>query len=263
MRQKMLLLGAVLFGFLAFVLSYMQLQAERQRIMGASQKIYLIRATRNLVAGQEIGEGDIARDEVQRVIRPGQVTRELDWSQSSMVVGRRLETSILAGHHIMSSDLKPMTQQHGLTGIIRDGMRAVSIPVDGTGAVSNLVQPNDGVDVIGTFRFPDLRGDSALDTVTLTLLQNVRVLAVGNRWGQTGFDPSNTRGYSTVTLLLWPNEVEMIVFASQKGRLSLSLRNYEDTRIDRSIESRSVNFRELEKAIPAYNERRSKRQSGL
>lgn len=262
MRQKFLLLGAVFFGFLAFVLSYFQLQAERMKITGAAESVMLIKVTRNLAAGETIKESDIARDEVRRIIRPGMPSREIFWTQSASVIGRQLESSIMAGQHLQNTDLKPMTHQHGLTGIIRDGMRAVSIPVDTTGAVSNLIQPSDNVDVIGTFRFPDMRGDNALDTVTLTLLQNVKVLAVGNRWGQTGIDPTNSRSYSTVTLLLWPNEVEMVIFASQKGKLSLSLRSYEDFRIDRSIESRSVNFRQLEKDIPSYNENRSKRQGG-
>ncbi|UKI31568.1 MAG: hypothetical protein L6W00_28085 [Lentisphaeria bacterium] len=52
----------------------------------------------------------------------------------------------------------------------------------------------------------------------------------------------------------------MIVFAAQKGRLTLSLRNFEDERIERSIESRSVNFKLLEKEIPNYNRRREERR---
>ncbi len=52
----------------------------------------------------------------------------------------------------------------------------------------------------------------------------------------------------------------MIVFAAQKGRLTLSLRNFEDERIERSIESRSVNFKLLEKEIPGYNRRREERR---
>jgi pilus assembly protein CpaB len=58
-----------------------------------------------------------------------------------------------------------------------------------------------------------------------------------------------------------PDEVEMIIFASQKGRLTLSLRNYEDTRITRDIEKRSVNFKLLEKEIPNYNQRREDRRN--
>ena len=63
-----------------------------------------------------------------------------------------------------------------------------------------------------------------------------------------------------MTLQLFPEEVEMIVFAAQKGRLTLSLRNFEDERIERSIESRSVNFKLLEKEIPNYNRRREERR---
>ena len=138
----------------------------------------------------------------------------------------------------------------------------MSIPVDPVSSVNNLIQPNDNVDVLGTFRFPDLRGDNSLDTVTITILQNVKVLAVGNRWGSNyGSDAMNAqRSYSTVTLQLYPDEVEMVIFAAQKGRLTLSLRNFEDERISKDIEARSVNFKSLEKEIPKYNKRREERR---
>ena len=42
MRQKFLLLGAVVFGLLAFVLSYQQLEAEKRRIIGDSETVVLI-----------------------------------------------------------------------------------------------------------------------------------------------------------------------------------------------------------------------------
>ena len=247
MRQKLLLLGAVFFGFLAFVLSYQQIQAEKEKIMGSAESVFLIKVTRNIAAGEEIREGDIARVEVQRMRNQP----------------RRLESSMIAGQTLLNTDLKPISLRQGFSGIIRQGMRAVSIPVDTVSAVNNLVQPNDNVDVIGTFRFPDLRGDTALDTITLTILQDVKVLATGTRWGNPGADTQSGRTYGTVTLLVWPDEVEMLIFASRKGTLSLSLRNFEDSRIDRSMENRSINFRQLEKDIPKYNERRSRRQQGL
>ncbi len=263
MRQKLLLLGAVFFGFLAFVLSYQQIQAEKEKIMGSAESVFLIKVTRNIAAGEEIREGDIARVEVQRMRNQPISNREIPWSQSASVIGRRLESSMIAGQTLLNTDLKPISLRQGFSGIIRQGMRAVSIPVDTVSAVNNLVQPNDNVDVIGTFRFPDLRGDTALDTITLTILQDVKVLATGTRWGNPGADTQSGRTYGTVTLLVWPDEVEMLIFASRKGTLSLSLRNFEDSRIDRSMENRSINFRQLEKDIPKYNERRSRRQQGL
>ena len=261
MRQKLLLLGAVLFGLLAFVLTYRQLEAEKRRIMGDSETVVLIRITRNMVENEEIRETDVARYPVRRSREGRGFSREIPWREVSRVIGRRLESSMTANQILLSTDLKPLTRRQGFTGVIQSGWRAVSIPVDPVSSVNNLVQPGDNVDVIGTFRFPDVRGDAALDTITLTILQDVKVLAVGNRWGAAAFDPAAAgRSYGTVTLQLFPEEVEMIVFAAQKGRLTLSLRNFEDERIERSIESRSVNFKLLEKEIPNYNRRREERR---
>ena len=66
MRQKLLLLGAVVFGLLAFVLTYRQLEAEKRRILGDSETVVLIRITRNMVENEEIRETDVARHPVQR-----------------------------------------------------------------------------------------------------------------------------------------------------------------------------------------------------
>ena len=247
MRHKMLLLGAVLFGVIAFVLTYQQLEAERRSIRGTSETVMLIRLTRDKAEGEELRQEDLARYEAQRRPGEGGMSRDIPWTEASRVVGRRLEVSMRAGQTF--------------SGVIRQDYRAVSIPVDSVSSVNNLIQPNDNVDVIGTFRFPDVRGDSSLDTVTLTILQDVKVLAVGNRWGAASLDPTGNRTYGTVTLLLYPEEVEMIVFASQKGKLTLSLRNFEDERIERNIESRSVNFKLLEQEIPKYNQKRQERRS--
>lgn len=261
MRQKLLLLLAVIFGLLAFILTYQQLEAEKRRLQGNAEKVFLIRVTRNMAENEEITEADIARFPAERTREALAISREIPWSEASRIIGRKLETSIVAGQTLLSTDLKLPTQRQGFTAVIQPGRRAVAIPIDPVSSVNYLVQPNDNVDVIGTFRFPDVRGDTALDTITLTILQDVKVLAVGNRWGaMAGTDPNGARNYGTVTLLLWPDEVEMIVFASQKGKLSLSLRNFEDERIDRDIESRSVNFKLLEQEIPKYNQRREERR---
>lgn len=260
MRQKLLLLLAVIFGLLAFSLTYHQLEAEKRRLQGNAEKVILIRVTRNMAENEEITEADIARFPAERTRDALAVSREIPWSEAPRIIGRKLETSIVAGQTLLSTDLKLPTRRQGFTAVIQSGKRAVAIPVDPVSSVNNLVQPNDNVDVIGTFRFPDVRGDTALDTITMTILQDVKVLAVGNRWGAGAVDPAAGRSYGTVTLLLWPDEVEMITFASQKGKLSLSLRNFEDERIDRDIEKRSVNFKLLEKEIPRYNQRRDERR---
>lgn len=263
MKQKMLLVLAVFFGFLAFILSYAQLNAEKKKIMGEAETVYVIQLKRDKAANEEITMADIVRKE-RKIMRDSSInSREIPWSQAVNVIGRQLEVSMRKGQILQDTDLKLVTQRQGFTTHVRKGYRAVSIPVDATSSVTNLIQPQDNVDVIGTFRFPDLKGDSALDTVTITILQNVKVLAVGRRYGVYSADPQgNSRtSYNTVTLMLLPHEVEMVVFASQKGRLNLSLRNYNETEIIPNTQS--IDFRKLEKQLPQFNKIRERNQKGF
>jgi pilus assembly protein CpaB len=261
MRQKMLLLAAVFFGVLAFVLTYQQIQSEKQRIRGEAEVVYVIRLAKDIAPNEELKETDLAKTKTERFRGSAVAMREIPWDSSLKIIGRKLRASMDKGQILQWDDLKPASRKFtGLTGVVPTGYRAISIAVDTTSSVNNLVNPDDHVDIIGTFRFPDMKGDQALDTITMTILQNVRVLATGANWGvmSSSQPQSAARGYSTITLALTPKEVEMIIFASQKGRLSLSLRNDEETKFDSDLQS--VNFKFLEKNIPVYNSERQNRQ---
>ena len=260
MRHKILIILAVLFGLLAFILTYKQLEAEKARIHGDSEHVILIRVNRDMNEGEEITEADVVRYQTRRNKEAQMISREIPWSELAMVVGRKLATSVSKDQTLQTTDLQQPTYRNSFNNIINRNMRAVALPVDPISSVNYLIQPNDNVEVIGTFRFPSVKGNAELDTITLTILQDVKVLAVGNRWGASSIDPRGNRNYGTITLQVYPDEVEMLVFAAQKGTLSFSLRNYEDRSIDRNIESRRVNFARLEKEIPNYNKRRKDRR---
>ena len=66
MRQKMLLLLAVIFGLLAFMLTYKQLEHEKAKIRGTSEERLLIQIKNSMVEGQEIKLADIAPHRVRR-----------------------------------------------------------------------------------------------------------------------------------------------------------------------------------------------------
>ena len=133
---------------------------------------------------------------------------------------------------------------------IPPGMRAVSINVDPAGAVSYLIEPGSQVDVIGLFEVvippPETLSDfnSALEferRVAKTVLQNVRVLAVGGAASRGAYAPEiSGAGLGTVTLELSPEQVEALVFAQGivAGPLLLALRNPADNET-RTIAERS------------------------
>ena len=97
--------------------------------------------------------------------------------------------------------------------------------------MAGLLRPGDTVDVIVTIR-PDTNALGA-DWVTETILQAVRVLAVGSTviGTEEGDDePTDTTRKRTevVTLEVSPEEAEKLALATARGELHLALRGGED-----------------------------------
>ncbi len=257
MKQKLLLLAAVFFGVLAFMFTFQQINLEKRKIMESAVDVEVIRLTRELTGGQKITDDDIEKYVTKRYAGNA-VSAEIPWAHKNSILGQTVRGHLPVNRILMWNDIEDgfVSGQTGMTAIVRPGFRAISIPVDNVSSVTGLIRPNNYVDLIGTFRFPDARGDVALDTVTLTILQQVKVLACGTDMGKirAGMHAPSARSYNTVTLELTPKEVEMIIFAMQKGQLTMSLRNYEESNV--STELQSVNWSYLQKHIRKYNEER-------
>ena len=129
----------------------------------------------------------------------------------------------------------------------------------GASGVSGMVRPNDCVDVLGSFALPAQNAveDAELEMVTLTVLQNVTVLAVGSDTQRTLGDTRGASGYSSVTLQVTPREAEILVFAQQmKGKLFLTLRNKSDVYFENDLPR--VDFTQIEAELKTLNEYRQK-----
>ena len=259
MKQKLLLLAAVIFGVMAFILTFQQINSEREKIRSTMQEVPLLQAKHDIAENELIKEESIVVKKFPRARSQLAFSREVMADQKSLIIGRKAMFPIARGSVLQWNDLHSTVsgRQEGANTVIRSGYRAVAISVDQTASVAGLVQPNDYVDLIGTFKFPDMRGDASLDTITLTILQHVRVIATGNDYGIRAPGQGAARNYSTVTLELLPDEAEMIIFASQKGYIQLSLRNYEDAAITKDLQS--VNWKFLQKNLQKYSQEREKR----
>lgn len=261
MRQKILMLAAVFFGVLAFIFTYQQIKQERSKIMNSAVRVRLIKMKTDVSEGDKLMESDIEMYEALRFANAAANTLEIPWDRRSDVIGSPVRSMVRRGDILTWRDFKQVftKERTGLPAQTRSGWRAISIPVSSVTSVSGLIRPNNFVDVIGTFHFPDAKGDSSLDTVTMTILQRVKVLATGTDIGyaqQNGAQSAAAvpRSYSTVTLELTPKEVEMIIFAQQKGSLTLSLRSYEDPNITTDVQS--VDWAYLQQHIKEYTAER-------
>lgn len=266
MKQKIILLVALLAGIAAFVLSKKNFETFKAKFQAQFAQVRVVAADRNIPVGTVLVLRDIqaltvfSKSVTGRAVLPDEYTE---------LVGKKTRVFIQKDQPILWSDVDmPYGGAGGLSGMVKPGERALAIPVDSTAAVSGHVKPNDHVDIIGTFTFPVAAkggGSSAgqfSDTVTLTILQDVTVLATGHI---TSRRPSEMQGsadrmgsqYSSVTVGVTPREAEVLVFAHQKGRLTLSLRNREDVSVEQQLEN--VDFQKLEKNFNELNRVRQQR----
>jgi pilus assembly protein CpaB len=104
---------------------------------------------------------------------------------------------------------------------VRNGFRAVTIGVDINQSVSNLIEPEDEVDVILTKVTKDKENQPLSNSIVL--LQKVRVLAVGRKM----VTPENTKEpnveYSSVTLELNPEDAFSLITEKELGKIHLIL----------------------------------------
>ncbi len=116
--------------------------------------------------------------------------------------------------------------QIGITGKLRPGMRAVSIPMDLVKSVSGLVEPGDRVDVMASV----VHGNK--NPPTRTIIRGALVLAVNSALEPNaqptpapGSQPGGSTAPEVVTLAVTPEQADLLTFADFNTTLRLALRS--------------------------------------
>ncbi|HEY7957102.1 MAG TPA: Flp pilus assembly protein CpaB, partial [Polyangia bacterium] len=115
-----------------------------------------------------------------------------------------------------------------LSAAVQKGQRAITIPVDVSGSLAGMLRPGDHVDVIGTFA-----KNQGADWSTVTLLQNVLVIATGDQRGaveneEPAGPPGSQHTFSNITVSVDLEEAELLVFSMQRGPINVALRAQDD-----------------------------------
>lgn len=138
---------------------------------------------------------------------------------------RALITPVVANEVILDQRLARRESGGGLPAAIPEGMRAVSIRVDDVVAVAGFVQPGTMVDVLVTGD-PSMTGRPGI-SMTRTFLEDIRVLAAGQQVQQDA--SGKPQAVNVVTLLVTPEQSDLLALASTEGKIHLALRNTIDT----------------------------------
>jgi len=154
---------------------------------------------------------------------PSVATPEGSFNSLEKVVGRVTLTRIAAREPIINSRLATEGSSAGLSAIIPEGYRAMSVRVDDEVGIAGFVMPGTLVDVLAVIT-PQ---NNTQGPISKIVLQNIKVLASGQDLDQ----PKNEReanSVRSVTLQVTPEQAEKLNLSASEGRLRLALRNSKD-----------------------------------
>ncbi len=156
------------------------------------------------------------------------------------VAGRIVMFPLSAGQPILERQLSAAGSASGLTVKIPEGMRAISLKSDDIVGVAGFLLPGTFVDVLVTYHTV-----ATSEPITATILQNVQVLAAGQKLQP---DPEGKAvSVDVVTLLVKPEEAEKVVLASSQGIVHFILRNGMDKS---SSKETAIQLSQLEGGAP-------------
>lgn len=226
MKHKFPAIAAVVFG----IISLVGIQA-----MGKTEPVRHDVAM-VLVAKRPLEEGKtITRDDLELAAIPRQFYRTsrgfLTDDDRGMVLGRTISKSITQGEVLLRSDLRTEGSLHlgSIVDLIPAGMRAISIPIESRGGVSNFLNPGYSVDILATLDIPTVRlhemsipdqgfythTEEVMEPKTLYLLENVKLLAVGDRISADSGGSRSNGG--TITIAVTPEQAQKLTFATGSG----------------------------------------------
>jgi len=141
---------------------------------------------------------------------------------------RALITPLAENEPVLEAKLASQQSGGGLPATIPEGMRALSVAVNEVVGVAGFVIPGTMVDVLVTGQMPAGAARGGSDAITRTILENVRVLAAGQKIEQDRDGKPQT--VPVITLLVTPEDAAKLTMASNEGKIQLALRNTIDTK---------------------------------
>ncbi|MGQ7792080.1 Flp pilus assembly protein CpaB [Faunimonas sp. B44] len=185
-----------------------------------------------LVATRDIGQGQALSEENLRwqrwpeeAVNAAFISRTARPDAIETVKGSVVRSQFVAGEPIRESKLA-RPESGFMSAILPEGKRAVAVRVSAQNTAGGFILPNDRVDVIQTVTQPGSQ-DGQNETVSRTILTNMRVLAIDQTVEESGGEPVVVG--KTATLEVDPVQAEIITAAEASGTLSLSLRAMADT----------------------------------
>jgi pilus assembly protein CpaB len=214
-RALIMMVAAVIAGLIAVVLASQWI--SRQSQFGASKVVVL---------GADIQLGSRLTPEMLKLV---------DWPTGSVPTGaftdpknldgRVVKTSLQRGEPVLESKLAPVGTKGGLSSVVTEGKRAITVRVNDVIGVAGFALPGNYVDIMVSTQQDTPKSDGRDNTIAKIVLERILVLAVAQ---ESSRDETKPKVVNAVTLEVTPEEAEKLDVARSVGTLSLVLRNQID-----------------------------------
>jgi pilus assembly protein CpaB len=164
--------------------------------------------------------------------------KAVEWPANSMPKGafstpaeldsRVLRASVLSGEPVLESKLAPVGSKGGLSAVVAEGKRAMTVRVNDVIGVAGFALPGNYVDIIVNTQEESAKSGNRDQQISKIVLEHILVLAVAQ---EVGRDETKPKVVSAVTVEVTPEQAEKLDLARSVGTLSLMLRNQVDLKL--------------------------------
>jgi pilus assembly protein CpaB len=214
-RAIIMLIFAVLAGLVAVVMASQWISKQGS-----------MNTNKIAVAGLDIELGGRINPEMLKMV---------DWPAGSIPEGafteiknldtRVAKTTITRGEPVIEAKLAPLGTKGGLSAVVAEGKRAMTVRVNDVVGVAGFALPGNYVDILVNTQEEGSKSGSRETAISKIVLEKILVLAVAQ---EAGRDDTKPKVVNAVTLELTPEQAELLDLARSVGTLSLVLRNQVD-----------------------------------
>lgn len=231
-KNVLLLVGALVLGLVAALLavSYIQKRVDSATaaLATGNAMVSVVVPNRGMDIGELVTENDLVVREVPEDLVPADAVTPESYGD---IVNRMVRAPIREGVPLSGSSLVPLYDQ--FSRVINPGKVGYTMSVDDINSISGMIAPGDNVEILLSLAGTTGQDDGIASRKpdgrrVVPLLDNVRVLATGQRVGETVGRDEN-EAYSTITLELDPAQAETLTVGRKTGEIQVMLRNLDDT----------------------------------
>jgi pilus assembly protein CpaB len=167
-----------------------------------------------------------------------EMVRMVEWPRTSMppgafsdagkLHGRVVTWAVHRGEPLLESRLAPEGSKGGLSAVVAEGKRAMTVRVNDVVGVAGFALPGTYVDILVNTQEEGSKGGDRDRAVSKIVLERILVMAVAQ---EADRDSTKPKVVNAVTLEVTPEQAEMLDLARSVGTLSLVLRNQTEQRL--------------------------------